>query len=706
MHVHVIVTKDVAEVCQAKWLTMAEELVRETRKENGCIFYSFVQNSSNPTRFVIVEEWESRQHLENHFQTEHFKSLVPQMDAISHTAFLDICTDDAVALPTHNGNRGTAAATTVVVTKDVDVAMQPKWLAMAEELVRETRKEDGCNFYSFLKSPDNPTRFVIVEDWTSRAHLEAHFKTAHFQRLVPAMDAISSTPNLDVCNALPPIPTTPRSRHRRGRILVLYDSSTYCTESMAVLVAEGARQSQMCDVRLRAIPGAPNHWDKTPDKRTSKCEHIEATFSDLFWADGIACGTPTNLGSLSWRMKKFWDDFSQVGYFGCMDGKLGCSFSSEGGLGGGAELVCMAMNAVLLNFGISIIGVTDYVGFKNTGHYGATVAKAPRDEMDKIVCRRQGLRLAELVGYHILHHEECHPLLATKAVDNLHWGIPGIPVKNSTVEDCLVHEKRVFDKAAEVARECSILRTTPEGGGRVLIFTKMDAYCHGSTAAAASWLQTTCHSLGLHPTVSDDSALLEQGCDVVYDLIIFINNSGELFDVSKERLVQEHIAAGRGVLGVHAAIASFLDDEDASGAKLMGSTTSIIEDVFRCHFKNHPPIQTGTVHVDKNAQTNLPGLNLPMPSDATSFEHTDEFFNFSRNPCDDKDVTVIASVDESTYEGGLMGKSHPVVWYHTMGPKKAPIFYCALGHSSHFYNGQGPGHVAEFLTAGIKHCLK
>ena len=89
-----------------------------------------------------------------------------------------------------------------------------------------------------------------------------------------------------------------------------------------------------------------------------------------------------------------------------------------------------------------------------------------------------------------------------------------------------------------------------------------------------------------------------------------------------------------------------------------------------------------------------------------SFEHHDEFFNFSKNPCDDKNIRPLLYVDESTYEGGLMGEKHPVVWYQRKGEKKAPIFYCALGHFTHFYNQQGPKHIQTILKAGFQFVAK
>ena len=100
-------------------------------------------------------------------------------------------------------------------------------------------------------------------------------------------------------------------------ILVLYDSQTGNVEQMATLVADGAGEIECTEVRLRKIAG------ESPDK---------ATPEDVLWADGIAAGSPTNMGVISWKMKKFWDE--EMGpHWMKIDGKIGCAFSSAGGWG-------------------------------------------------------------------------------------------------------------------------------------------------------------------------------------------------------------------------------------------------------------------------------------------------------------------------------------------------------------------------------------
>lgn len=162
-----------------------------------------------------------------------------------------------------------------------------------------------------------------------------------------------------------------------GRVLVLYDTRTGNTKKMAELVAEGARSVEGIEVRMRFVE--------------------EATKEDVLWADGLAVGSPTNMGLVSWRLKRFFDDVLGE-LWGQIDGKIACAFSSSGGWGGGNEIACMSILTMLMNFGFLVFGVTDYVGKKFTLHYGAVVAGEPRTEAEKEACIRLGKRLAEWVA--------------------------------------------------------------------------------------------------------------------------------------------------------------------------------------------------------------------------------------------------------------------------------------------------------------------
>jgi NAD(P)H dehydrogenase (quinone) len=174
-----------------------------------------------------------------------------------------------------------------------------------------------------------------------------------------------------------------------GKILILYHSNSGNTAKMAALVAEGARDVPGSEVRLREVD--------------------VASADDVVWCDGIAVGSPTNMGIISWKMKRFWDE-TMFNTWMKVDGKIACAFSSSGGWGGGTELACLSILTVLMNFGFLVFGVTDYVGKLSTLHYGAIAAREPREDDDKAACRLLGRRLAEWVAVYVDGRKDLHPV--------------------------------------------------------------------------------------------------------------------------------------------------------------------------------------------------------------------------------------------------------------------------------------------------------
>lgn len=60
-------------------IELYKELVELTRKEEGCLKYELYQDEKDPRIITMVEEWESREALEDHFKAEHFVRIVPKV---------------------------------------------------------------------------------------------------------------------------------------------------------------------------------------------------------------------------------------------------------------------------------------------------------------------------------------------------------------------------------------------------------------------------------------------------------------------------------------------------------------------------------------------------------------------------------------------------------------------------------------------------
>ena len=175
-----------------------------------------------------------------------------------------------------------------------------------------------------------------------------------------------------------------------ANILVIYQSNSGRTESMAKLVVQGAKRLDHHQIRLKSIE--------------------QATEEDITWAHALAVGTPTNLGAVSWKMKKFWDEISPR-LWGKIDGKIATVFSSSAGYGGGAEIACLNMLSILINYGFLVFGVTDFADRRFSPHYGAISAGAPDGQAEQEACLKLGQRLAEWAAVYVDQSQEHHPML-------------------------------------------------------------------------------------------------------------------------------------------------------------------------------------------------------------------------------------------------------------------------------------------------------
>lgn len=169
-------------------------------------------------------------------------------------------------------------------------------------------------------------------------------------------------------------------------IVIVFDSYNGHTEKMAEAMAEGAKSVDGVQVRCK------------PAQETTK--------EDLTWADGIALGSPTHMGSIGWQMKKLIDDhFSGLWMKGALVGKVGAVFNTGGSGGaGGAELAMLSLLSNLAENGMILVThPRNAPGYKPDGmHWGPTCVTGRGDAGPKeehlTAARGHGKRLAEVTG--------------------------------------------------------------------------------------------------------------------------------------------------------------------------------------------------------------------------------------------------------------------------------------------------------------------
>lgn len=168
-----------------------------------------------------------------------------------------------------------------------------------------------------------------------------------------------------------------------------------------------------------------------------------------------------------------------------------------------------------------------------------------------------------------------------------------------------------------------------------------------------------------------------------FQVIIFLNTTGAIFDSAQHKVMERFIESGKGYVGIHSAS----DTEYGWDwyTKLVGRM-----------FHIHPSVQTATLNILDN---DFPGLQGFVNNKLW----TDEWYQFG--PEKISGLHYILAVDENSYNpkadwgsktGAGMGKIHPVSWYHEYDGGRA--FYTALGHIPAIFNDAA---FLNHLYAGI-----
>ncbi len=76
---------------------------------------------------------------------------------------------------------------TVVATFQAKPGKEAELKAALINLVAPTRKEAGCLNYDLHRLPADPGKFLFHENWTSKAHLDAHLQSPHIKTLLPRL---------------------------------------------------------------------------------------------------------------------------------------------------------------------------------------------------------------------------------------------------------------------------------------------------------------------------------------------------------------------------------------------------------------------------------------------------------------------------------------------------------------------------------------
>jgi len=207
--------------------------------------------------------------------------------------------------------------------------------------------------------------------------------------------------------------------------------------------------------------------------------------------------------------------------------------------------------------------------------------------------------------------------------------------------------------------------TTAQKQFKALLITTTNGWRHESVHAGVLAIQQLAIRNFFDVVYFDDPKSFTDKNLEQYQVVIFLNTTGDIFDTAQQKVMERFIHSGKGFVGIHSASDTEYDWDWYT--RLVGRM-----------FYIHPVIQTAKLKV---LDPKFPGLQ----GFADGKLWTDEWYTFSKENV--PDLNYILGVDESTYNPKVdwgakksegMGPLHPLSWYHNFDGGRS--FYTALGH--------------------------
>lgn len=197
----------------------------------------------------------------------------------------------------------------------------------------------------------------------------------------------------------------------------------------------------------------------------------------------------------------------------------------------------------------------------------------------------------------------------------------------------------------------------------ILVFSKTKVYRHVSISSGVKMLYDNSKKQNWIITATEDDAILSDDFLKRFDLIVFLNPSGDAISDEGQAAFEKFMKKGKGFVGIHGA--ADCEYEWPFYGALVGA-----------HFLIHPPAQEATVifeNYDHPAMKPFIGMK--------TYTTVDEWYSYRKNPR--PEVNVLARLDESTISKAENNKwkmgDHPLIWWNEKGEIRS--FYTVFGHT-------------------------
>ena len=212
---------------------------------------------------------------------------------------------------------------------------------------------------------------------------------------------------------------------------------------------------------------------------------------------------------------------------------------------------------------------------------------------------------------------------------------------------------------------------------RILVFSKTASFRHTSIEPGIAALQALGAANGFTVDATEDAAQFTAANLRRYQAVVFLSTTGDILNDAQQAAFMAYIHQGGGFVGIHAAA------DTEYGWPWYGN-------LLGAYFASHPAPAQARLHVEDRDHPSTAALPDP-------WNRFDEWYDFRTNPRS-RGVTVLLTLDESSYPGGQMGSDHPIAWYHEYDGGRS--WYTAGGHTEDSFSEPS---FLEHLLGGIRY---
>jgi type 1 glutamine amidotransferase len=221
------------------------------------------------------------------------------------------------------------------------------------------------------------------------------------------------------------------------------------------------------------------------------------------------------------------------------------------------------------------------------------------------------------------------------------------------------------------------MQPTQPGPDRILVFSKTAGFRHSSIEPGIAALRNLGAAHDFEVDATEDAGQFTTANLARYKTVVFLSTTGDVLNNEQQTAFTTYIRGGGGFVGIHAAA------DTEHGWSWYGGLVG-------AYFVSHPAPAQARIRVETR---NHPSTKtLPNP-----WNRFDEWYDFLKNPRS-QGVTVLLTLDETSYSGGRMGADHPIAWYHQYDGGRA--WYTGGGHTDESFSEPA---FLEHLLGGIKY---